>query len=478
MPDGRVQRIDEERDTAYIIRSRRLYPALISELEIKARVAGARVRFDVARQNGVESATNVRLRHGTRTGRRQRRFGDLTGAKRPGAKITTASADRYGVDVTTQPTKVAETWLKALAGNDLDGALNLYLPDAVLHTSGGTFTGRRALAAQIETADLPHLVSAETTVSAHDQNIHIRAGGRRSSGDVWFTVRKGSIAEQWIGVRPGQSDRPSPDVDDVAEHPMVRLVTGADVPGEAASYARAKMGKVLERVGRRVLFAQVKLSGEQLGGGAPTMVAETTVEWPRMLLRAHADGSSYTEAIDSAMARLTTRLDHRTHDNRTHSDTIRVPDAWQRPGLTNRTSRRLDSAEQERILVRHKSFSPEEVTVDEAAWDMLLLDYDFFLFTDLATGQDSLLERTDEGLLTLRNQTGTSDEPPSPVNDVKFIDRSAPYQTVSEAIDLLDQAGLPRLFFTNTTTDRGNVLYHRLDGNYGLITPANDDSDL
>ncbi|MFI8458033.1 sigma 54 modulation/S30EA ribosomal C-terminal domain-containing protein [Kitasatospora sp. NPDC085464] len=47
-----------------------------------------------------------------------------------------------------------------------------------------------------------------------------------------------------------------------------------------------------------------------------------------------------------------------------------------------------------------------------------------------------------------------------------------PELTVAEAVSRLDLTGLPFVFFTDTATGRGNVLYHRYDGHYGLITPA------
>jgi hypothetical protein len=48
----------------------------------------------------------------------------------------------------------------------------------------------------------------------------------------------------------------------------------------------------------------------------------------------------------------------------------------------------------------------------------------------------------------------------------------APRLTVAEAAEQLDVSGLPFVFFENTETGRGNLLYHRLDGDYGLVTPA------
>jgi len=36
----------------------------------------------------------------------------------------------------------------------------------------------------------------------------------------------------------------------------------------------------------------------------------------------------------------------------------------------------------------------------------------------------------------------------------------------------LEALGQPFLFFLSSETGRGNLIYHRYDGNYGVITPA------
>ena len=38
-------------------------------------------------------------------------------------------------------------------------------------------------------------------------------------------------------------------------------------------------------------------------------------------------------------------------------------------------------------------------------------------------------------------------------------------------IERLDASAEPHIFFANATTGRGNVLYRRYDGHYGLIVP-------
>ncbi len=40
------------------------------------------------------------------------------------------------------------------------------------------------------------------------------------------------------------------------------------------------------------------------------------------------------------------------------------------------------------------------------------------------------------------------------------------------ALARLEAAGQSLLFFVNAETGRGNLIYCRYDGNYGLITPA------
>ncbi len=53
---------------------------------------------------------------------------------------------------------------------------------------------------------------------------------------------------------------------------------------------------------------------------------------------------------------------------------------------------------------------------------------------------------------------------------VEVATTPAPVLTLDEAIEHLDTGGERHVFFANATTGRGNVLYRRYDGHYGLIT--------
>lgn len=100
------------------------------------------------------------------------------------------------------------------------------------------------------------------------------------------------------------------------------------------------------------------------------------------------------------------------------------------------------------------------------------MDYDFHLFTDIGTGEDSVLYRS--------GPTGyrLAQAHPQPTRAARWPCRSPsatcppPRMPLAGAEQRLDIGGLPFVFFADDTTGRGNALYHRYDGHYGLITTS------
>lgn len=101
--------------------------------------------------------------------------------------------------------------------------------------------------------------------------------------------------------------------------------------------------------------------------------------------------------------------------------------------------------------MRRKTFAVEPMTADEAAFEMDLLAHDFYLFTDRATGEDSVVFRDDGGWRV--------------VTDGALL-------TEAEAITKLELSGEPFVLYRDVEGGRGRVLYVRYDGHYGLITAA------
>lgn len=59
-------------------------------------------------------------------------------------------------------------------------------------------------------------------------------------------------------------------------------------------------------------------------------------------------------------------------------------------------------------------------------------------------------------------------------NRVTVGSTDAPTLSFVGAIERLDAGTEPHVFFRNAATRRGNVVYRRYDGHYGVITPSGE----
>ncbi|MFE9425778.1 HPF/RaiA family ribosome-associated protein [Kitasatospora sp. NPDC006697] len=249
----------------------------------------------------------------------------------------------------------------------------------------------------------------------------------------------------------------------------VLVETRGEVTLAAPDYARTKMLAVLGRLGEPVLAARVKLTQEANHAMAKPSLAQAVVDLGGTPVRAHVAAATMQEAVDLLQDRLNARIarvrGHRDHHRHHTTVLLDVPDGARHAHRPQRHARPA----QERRIVRHKSYSLARQTAWEAVLELEAMDYDFHLFTDAVSGCDSVVHHdpADNGYRLAA--TGPQAEPlpglPASTLDV-------PRLTVADAAARLDLSGLPFVFFTDAATDRGNVLYHRYDGHYGLITPA------
>ncbi|MEV8093306.1 HPF/RaiA family ribosome-associated protein [Kitasatospora sp. NPDC085879] len=235
----------------------------------------------------------------------------------------------------------------------------------------------------------------------------------------------------------------------------------------APDYARTKMIAVLERLDEPVLAARVKLTQESNHAVAEPSTAQAVVDLNGRPVRAHVAAATMQEAIDRLQDRLNARIARVRHHRDHHRHHGTAPDAGgDGAGHGHRPQRHTRSPEDRRI-VRHRSYSPARRTAWEAVLELEAMDHDFHLFTDTAGGE-SVVHRDAAGGYRL----ATADPRAEQVPGLPASALGAPELTVDEAVGRLDLGGLPFVFFTDAATGRGNVLYHRYDGHYGLITPA------
>src|SRR6185437_708805 len=98
--------------------------------------------------------------------------------------------------------------------------------------------------------------------------------------------------------------------------------------------------------------------------------------------------------------------------------------------------------------------------LDEAVFDMESLDYDFQLFTELGTGQDSVLYRGGPTGYRLAQVTPHPEALADHDVAVTVSDRAASVLTVDEAIDRLAALDLPFVFYADRERGRGTLLHH------------------
>lgn len=241
----------------------------------------------------------------------------------------------------------------------------------------------------------------------------------------------------------------------------IDVTTHGTMPG-ADEYARTKLGELGRYTRRPVLHARVRLTRHQDGSPDRPVVAQGNVNVDGRFIRAQVEGANVREAVD----RLEDRLRHQIE---------RITGKWEAKRHQARLAHRpsyFPRAKEEREVIRRKSYTLATATVDEAVDELELLDYDFHLFTEQGTGQDCVLYRDDEGFrLAQVTPTSTDDLAPHAV-PLSISPHPAPELSLDEARERMNMLGVPFLYFVEAGSHRGNVLYHRYDGHYGLLTPV------
>jgi hypothetical protein len=183
-------------------------------------------------------------------------------------------------------------------------------------------------------------------------------------------------------------------------------------------------------------------------------LAEVGVDVDGRLLRAKAAAPTMPEAVDELDHRLRRQLRELRERARTRArrDGVATPGEWRHGDLPRRPSPYFPRATEERETVRHKSFASGPMTVDDAAYEMDLLDHDFFLYRDAATQHPMVMRRISGGGYV--------------------VDQHPPTLTDVEARSRLEAADEPFVFYVAPDGGTPRVLYRRYDGNYGLIELA------
>ncbi|MGN6333799.1 MAG: sigma 54 modulation/S30EA ribosomal C-terminal domain-containing protein [Motilibacteraceae bacterium] len=265
----------------------------------------------------------------------------------------------------------------------------------------------------------------------------------------------------------------------------VQVEAPDDVSDVDRGYARDTVAALGRRIGRPVLYARVRLTTSHDRAVPRPYGARAQLDVDGRALRAHASAATAREAVDALDARLRGRLERLLPDWESLRGGLpstlpkqRRPGEWRHRSAPTERADWFPRPVEERRLIKHKSFALPVETPEEAAFSMEMLDDDFHLFTDLESGQDALLSRAEPPAYRLALlDPPSAPEPTQPCAvPLRREEKPAPTLTLAQAVEHLELAGRPFVFYRPTVTDqpaaRGAVLYHRYDGHYGLVVPA------
>jgi ribosome-associated translation inhibitor RaiA len=238
-----------------------------------------------------------------------------------------------------------------------------------------------------------------------------------------------------------------------SEVAAVKVTVRGDLHNEDRSYALDKVDRVLMFAGAPILGAHLVLGWARDPAQPHPAHLEIGLNVNGVPLRAHVAADSMREGADLLQERLRrqlVQLHARTHTQHRWSDAVREPE-WHSAEKRRKVPEDRRRSPETLEIVRRKTFALHPLTVDEAAYEMDLLDHDFYLFTD----------ETDSEVVVYRG-----------IDQDHAVLTAPPVLTERQAMEHLDLAGEPFVFYRDVTDGRGRVLYDRFDGDYGLIMPA------
>ena len=245
----------------------------------------------------------------------------------------------------------------------------------------------------------------------------------------------------------------------------VELLTRGVITQRDRKQAIEKVQALCELGHEPVLAAVLKLKVRTKATLELPAIAEASLDLNGTPIRAHATGHSITEAVDLLHDRLSRRLRRRRD---------RLEDRHHEPEPIPNHAGYSAVPSDEREVVRHKTLAMHPMSLEEAADEMDQLDHGFYLFLDADHDLDRVVYRNGDGSVYVVPAVAGEDLPGDTRPPIRSGSVVLSHLPLTEAEALLDETDDAFVFFADPDSDldRGNVLYRRFDGHYGLITPA------
>lgn len=251
-------------------------------------------------------------------------------------------------------------------------------------------------------------------------------------------------------------------------------VTGrGDVPNDALDYARERIGRLEGHARAPVERAHVVLRQEANPRIERPARAEGELDLGGPVVRAQVAEVAMSPAIDALARHLDQQLrrfvERRLTAQRRPATT--PLGEWRHGEWSPPRPGHLRRPPEERTLVRRKTFAMEPMTAAEAAADLETLDHGFYLFQDADSGSDAVVYHRDDGRIGVIGPAGTDWSGAEADGIAGEQSRTTDSTGLDDAVAEMNELSHRFMYFVNADTGRGNVIYMRYDGNYGLIEP-------
>jgi ribosomal subunit interface protein len=252
------------------------------------------------------------------------------------------------------------------------------------------------------------------------------------------------------------------------------ISTHGAVSGAERAYAREKVARLARFAPGPILDVSIRLRHEADPARERPAVVEASLDIDGRPVRSQVAAPTMREAIDLLESRLQRRLAHLA--DRARSRQLRHRDArpgeWRHGDPPTQRPEYFDRPPEEREIVRHKTVALAAESPDEAAFDLELLDHDFLLFRNAETAEDNVIHRLPGRGYALIEPTKHADRLESCVGPITSSPQVPGRMSLADSTGLLDLGAEPFVFFIDSRSGRGNVVYRRYDGHYGLVAPA------
>ena len=262
----------------------------------------------------------------------------------------------------------------------------------------------------------------------------------------------------------------------IEESTTFEISTRGDVDDATVERAKERIDRIGSHCREPIIHVELRITNDPDQLSSEPVRAEATLSVKRGPVRAHAIAASTNEAVDLMIERLRRRVDR--HESRLHRvgnkrhDGVASEGHWQHGDVQAAPRHPRPVRDETATVVKRKTFAAVPMNLEEAAFDLDILDHDFYLFEEAQSGEAALLRMQDDGRYQLEIEA-SADIDMSANLPVDRVPGPAVLEPKS-AQRLLDTGDDPFVFYRVDASQPGQVMYRRYDGDYGvveLVTP-------